>query len=95
MYAIRSYYACIIKDFSRYDEFWQRVKEGRIEITNGIMTLIRPTMTGDETFIRNIILGNEYMNSIIPGFKSQVFHNVDVSIGHSQLPQMLKSYNFV
>ncbi|MCK5759210.1 MAG: hypothetical protein KAH14_08955, partial [Clostridiales bacterium] len=80
---------CLSEECNIYDEFWQRVNEGRIEITNGIMTLIRPTMTGDETFIRNIVLGKEYLKSIIPGFSTEIFHNVDVSIGHSQLPQIL------
>ncbi len=81
---------CLSEENERANEFWQRVKEGRIEITNGIMTLIRPTMTGDETFIRNFVLGNESLKLIIPDFKTEVFHNVDVSIGHSQLPQILR-----
>lgn len=87
---------CLLDEFERAGEFWERVREGRIEITNGIMTLIRPTMTGDETFIRNIVLGKEFLASIIPDFYTDIFHNVDVSIGHSQLPQILVlgGYNF-
>lgn len=71
-------------------ELLERIREGRIEVTNGIMVLLRPTMAGDETFIRNITLGVDYLKQLIPDFNSDVFHNVDVSIGHSQLPQLLK-----
>ncbi|MBN2559094.1 MAG: hypothetical protein JXB33_10105 [Clostridia bacterium] len=74
----------------RAGELVERIREGRIEMTNGALVLLRPTMAGDETFIRNIIIGREYMRGLIPDFDTRVFHNVDVSIGHSQLPQILR-----
>ncbi|MFO7612093.1 MAG: glycoside hydrolase family 38 C-terminal domain-containing protein [Clostridia bacterium] len=81
---------------NRTGELVERIREGRIEMTNGTLVLLRPTMAGDETFIRNIIIGREYMRGLIPDFATRVFHNVDVSIGHSQLPQILRlgGYDF-
>lgn len=75
---------------SRIDEFIQRVQEGRLEIINGIAALVRPTQVGDETFIRNIILGKKALANMIPGLNIEVYGNADVSVGHTQLPQLLK-----
>lgn len=75
---------------SRLDELRQRVKEGRFEITNCVISLIRPTQVGEETFVRNIVLGRRKFQSLFPGIDTEVYHNVDVSAGHSQMPQLLK-----
>ncbi len=53
------------------------------------MSLLRPTTTGCETFIRNIIHGRKWLKEYGVQKRSEVFHSVDVSIGHSQLPQLL------
>lgn len=75
---------------ARLDEFRRRVAEGRLEITNGVHSLVRPTQVGGEAFIRNIVMGRRLLQQMLPGFQTAVFHNVDVSIGHSQMPQVLK-----
>jgi Alpha-mannosidase len=75
---------------ARIDEFRQRVMEGRIELTNGIISLVRSTQAGDEAFIRNIVLGKNYCAGMFPGVDIDVYNNVDVAVGHSQLPQVLK-----
>jgi len=80
---------------NRNAEMTDRINEGRIEVTNGVMSLLRPTTAGGETFMRNIIYGRRWMKT--RGIEScpEVFHNVDVSIGHSQLPQLLKLSGFL
>lgn len=75
---------------SRIEEFKQRIKEKRIEITNGIFSLVRASQIGEETFIRNIALGKKFFKQILPEIDINIYHNVDVAIGHSQLPQILK-----
>ena len=79
---------------SRITELAARINEGRIEITNSMMSLLRPTTAGQETFIRNFVLGQEWMRKNGIACNSGVFHNVDVSIGHSQLPQLLRLAGF-
>ena len=72
----------------------QRIMEGRLEVTNGSLVLLRPTMTGGETFIRNIALGRKFLEELGLTKDIHVFHNVDVSIGHTQMPQLLKLSGF-
>jgi len=74
----------------RLEEFKQRAFEGRLEITNGTISLVRSTQVGDETFIRNIILGKRFFKKLLPDMEINVYNNMDVAIGHSQLPQLLK-----
>ncbi|MBN2853797.1 MAG: hypothetical protein JXQ23_13765, partial [Clostridia bacterium] len=74
----------------RMDELKKHIREGRFEITSLIYSLLRPTTAGEETFINNIILGREIFQQYFPGIETDIYHNVDVSIGHSQLPQLMK-----
>lgn len=75
---------------NRKNELTHRINEGKIEITNCMMSLLRPTVAAGETFIRNIIYGRKWLIKHGINADSVVFHNVDVSMGHSQLPQLLK-----
>ncbi len=91
MHILLPYYEC---PGNRFTELTGRINEGRIEIANGIMSLLRPTTAGAETFIRNIIYGRKWMKENGIEINPGVFHNVDVSFGHSQLPQLLKLSGF-
>lgn len=75
---------------ARVEELKKRISEGRLEVTNGVVALLRPTQVGEETFIRNIVIGRKLIKNMFPASHTEVFHNVDVSIGHSQMPQLLK-----
>lgn len=70
------------------EEFWQRVREGRIEvivaITNPRLSEVYPELT-----VRNLVLGKEYFRRHAPGLKQPVYHAVDLMVGHSQMPQIL------
>jgi hypothetical protein len=48
------------------DEFWQRVREGRIEV---IVAISDPRLTEvyPETIVRNMVLGKEYFRRHAPG----------------------------
>lgn len=85
----------ILEPFIKYcpdkvNELKERLAEGRLEITNAIISLVRPTQVGEETFIRNIVLGRKFFKNLFPQLDVSVYHSVDVSIGHHQLPQLLK-----
>jgi len=75
---------------SRLKELRERVKEKRIAFTCGQFGNLRPTQVGDETFIRNLILGRRKIREMFPRADLSVFANLDVGIGHSQLPQLLQ-----
>jgi len=70
------------------EEFWQRVREGRIEVIVGIsdprLCEVYPELT-----VRNIVLGKEYFRRHAPGLRQPVYHAVDLMVGHSQMPQIL------
>jgi alpha-mannosidase len=70
------------------DEFWQRVREGRIEV---IVAISNPRISEvyPETFVRNLVLGKEYFRRHAPGIEQKVFNAVDVMAGSSQVPQVL------
>lgn len=69
-------------------EFWQRVREGRIEVI-GAISAPRLCEVYPETLVRNLVLGKQYFRSHAPGLEQPVFHAVDVMVGHSQMPQLL------
>ncbi len=67
----------------------QMLKEGRLAFTCGHWSNIRFTQVGDETSIRNLIIGKRAVKRIFPEAVLNVYANLDVGIGHSQLPQLL------
>jgi len=74
----------------RFKELKKRVKEGKIAIC-GTYTNLRVNMVGEETFIRDIIYGRRIFNELFPEAELAVYAgNVDVAVGHPQLPQILK-----
>lgn len=68
----------------------KHVKEGRITICGGYSN-VRPNMVGDETFIRNQVIGRQKWLEEFPGADLSVHADaVDVAVGHPQMPQLLK-----
>lgn len=74
---------------SRMPEFRQRVREGRIAVTNGGMALVRPSNSGDELYLRNIVAGRSELMTRLDCGPIPTFLNADTAVGHSQLPQIL------
>jgi len=70
------------------DEFWQRVREGRIEVIVAI-TDPRISEVYPELFVRNLVLGKEYFRRHAPGIPQKVYNAVDLMVGHGQIPQLL------
>jgi len=70
------------------DEFWNRVREGRIEV---IVAISDPRLNEvyPETTVRNLVLGKQYFRRHAPGIKQPAYHAVDLMVGHSQMPQIL------
>ncbi|MFA6562680.1 MAG: glycoside hydrolase family 38 C-terminal domain-containing protein [Verrucomicrobiia bacterium] len=69
-------------------EFWQRVREGRIEMI-GAVSNPRLTEVYPETMVRNLVLGQEYFHRNAPGAALNVYNAVDLMCGPSQMPQIL------
>lgn len=70
------------------DEFWRRVREGRIEV---IVAYSNPRLTEvyPETLVRNLVLGKHYFRQHAPGIEQKVYDAVDLMCGPSQMPQIL------
>lgn len=68
-------------------EFWQRVREGRIEIV-GAVSNPRLTEVYPETIIRNLVLGKHYFQHQAPGIPLEVYNSIDLMCGPSQMPQI-------
>ncbi len=69
-------------------EFWQRVREGRIEIV-GSVSNPRLTEVYPETMVRNLVLGQEYFQRNALGVALKVYNSIDLMCGPSQMPQIL------
>lgn len=69
-------------------EFWQRVREGRIEVV-GALSNPRLTEVYPETMVRNLVLGQEYFQRHAPGVALKVYNSIDLMCGPSQIPQIL------
>lgn len=73
----------------KYEELKERVKEGRISIC-GTYTNLRINKVGEETLIRDIVFGRKIFKELFPECELSVYAgNVDVAVGHPQLPQIL------
>lgn len=75
------------------DEFWQRVREGRIEV---IVAITNPRISEvyPELFVRNLVLGKEYFRRHAPGIQQKVYNAVDLMVGHGQVPQLLAGADY-
>jgi hypothetical protein len=70
------------------DEFWQRVREGRIEVVSAYSNP-RLSEVYPELFVRSLVLGKEYFRGHVPGIRQDVLEVPDLMCGTSQVPQML------
>ena len=74
--------------------FRRQVIAGRMDICGGYAN-VRPNMVGDETFVRNLVLGKRKWTEIVPEHEVTVHGDaVDVAVGHSQMPQLLRLGGF-
>ncbi|MEN6640986.1 MAG: hypothetical protein ABFE08_00935 [Armatimonadia bacterium] len=70
-------------------ELQTRIAEGKIAIC-GTYANVRPNMVGEETFIRNLIIGRRRFRSMFPEADLSVHADiVDVALGHPQIPQLM------
>ena len=88
-------YICELEPFLRYSknripELKKRIKQGKIAICGGFAN-IRPNMVGEETFVRNLILGRRKFQKLFSSKVDLSVHAdiVDVGLGHSNIPQVL------
>lgn len=73
----------------RLEELRQRIGEGKIAVC-GAFANIRPNMTNEETFIRNLVIGKKKFRELFPGADLSLHGDiVDVAVGHPQMPQVL------
>jgi alpha-mannosidase len=70
------------------DEFWQRIKEGRIEVVSGYSNP-RLSEVYPELFVRSLVLGKEYFRRHVPDIHQPIFEAPDLMVGASQVPQIL------
>jgi alpha-mannosidase len=75
------------------DEFWQGVKQGRIEVVVGYSNP-RISEVYPEIFVRNLVLGKQYFRRHAPGLRQPVYNAVDVMGGSSQMPQILQQADY-
>lgn len=87
-------YLCQLTPFLKFSphrlkELKERIKEGKIAICGGFSN-IRPNMVGEETYIRNLVIGKRRFLTLFPEADLSVHADaVDVSVGHPQMPQVL------
>ncbi|MBC7328277.1 GNAT family N-acetyltransferase, partial [bacterium] len=87
-------YLCQLTPFlkrspERFNELRDRIREGKIAVCGGFAN-IRPNMVGEETYIRNLILGKGKFKELFPEADLSVHADaVDVAMGHPQMPQIL------
>ena len=74
----------------RVEEFKKYVKEGRICVLNGGVSLARPSQVGEETYVRNMIEGRRFFEKQFDINDIPVLYNADTGVGHSQMPQIAK-----
>lgn len=72
----------------KFEELKMRIQEGRIGVANGGVSLITPTNSGEETFIRNMVVGKKFFENTFEIGNIDSFFNADTTSGYSQLPQV-------
>ncbi len=63
--------------------------EGRLAVCGGQYGNLRCTTAGNETSLRNMQAGYRCWREVWPDFEPHCYSNLDVTFGHSQLPQLL------
>jgi len=65
------------------------VGEGRLAVCGGQFGNMRSTAIGNETQIRNMQIGMRRWSEAVPEARFRVHSNIDVTLGHTQMPQLL------
>jgi len=74
----------------RIEELRERLNSGQMGVKALTMTSPRPVSAGDETFLRNMILGRKRYREFAPRADLSVMACPDVGLGHSQMPQVVR-----
>ena len=74
----------------RVEELRERLNSGQMGVKAFTLTSPRPVSAGDETFLRNMILGRRRYREFAPEADLSVMACPDVGIGHSQMPQVCR-----
>jgi hypothetical protein len=72
----------------RIEELRERLNSGEMGVKAFTLTSPRPVSAGDETFLRNMILGRKRYREFAPEADLSVMACPDVGLGHSQMPQV-------
>ena len=73
----------------RLDDVRQRIRTGQLAVCGGHYGNVRSTHVGNETFIRNIQRGMAKWKEFCPEVAFRVYADMDVTLGHTQMPQLL------
>ncbi|MHB0999110.1 MAG: glycoside hydrolase family 38 N-terminal domain-containing protein [Armatimonadota bacterium] len=66
------------------------IRNGQMAICGGHYGNVRSTNVGDETFVRNLQLGMKHWREFEPEVNLMVYADMDVTLGHTQTPQLLR-----
>jgi len=66
------------------------IRGKRLALCCGHWGNLRMTQVGDETILRNIIMGRRKVRELFPEADLRVYANLDVAVGHSQVPQIMR-----
>lgn len=80
---------CLEKRTDKIPFMRDMLRDGRLALLSGHWSNIRFSHIEDETSIRNIIYGHRKVKEIFPEVRLDGYANLDVGIGHSQVPQIL------
>lgn len=72
----------------RIEQLRNRLNSGQMGVKAFTLTSPRPVSAGDETFLRNMILGRKRYREFAPQADLSVMACPDVGLGHSQMPQI-------
>lgn len=67
----------------------KRIRTGQLAVCGGHYGNVRSAIVGDETFVRNLKLGMRHWTELAPDARLMVYANMDVCVGHTQVPQLL------
>jgi hypothetical protein len=71
------------------DRLRKYIQNGQMAVCSGHYGNVRSTNVGDETYIRNLQQGMKHWREFEPSVNLQVCADMDVTFGHTQLPQIL------
>jgi len=82
--------AVLAEDPGKAEALGRLLREKRVAICCGHYVNLRMTMAGNETIVRNLVYGREATRARFPDAALNVYGNLDVEIGHGQIPQLMR-----